>query len=98
MELIYLLSYYLFFYLPTTFYFCTLIIYLVPFVYLSTTNYFIILNGNEKKNGRIASKNPTLFQFQTKKQLACFKQILFVSATRTNYRLEKEEKQIEQER
>jgi len=45
-----------------------------------------------------ASKNPTLSPFQTKKQFACFKQILFVSATRTNYRLEKEEKQIQQAR
>jgi len=44
-----------------------------------------------------ALTNPTLSPFQTKKQFACFKQILFVSATRTNYRPEKEEKQVEQE-
>jgi len=58
MKLIYLLSYYLFFYLSTTFYFCTLIIYLVSLVYLSTTNYFIIVNRNEKRNGRICIEKP----------------------------------------
>jgi len=52
----------------------------------------------ERRMQGFASKNPTLSPFQTKKQFACFKQILFVSATRTNSRPEKEEKQAKQER
>jgi hypothetical protein len=52
----------------------------------------------ERQMEGFASKNQTPSPFQTKKQFACFKKILFVSATRTNYRPEKEEKQIEQER
>ena len=72
MKLIYLLSYYLFFYLATTSYFCTLIIYLVSFVYLYITNYFIILDRNEKRNGRICIEKPNAVSFSNQETVRLF--------------------------